>query len=149
MISIRRAQLPLNGIESLLQDSITEGYPFVERLQEEWSSGLNRFSAQGESLYCAFDDEELVAIGGLNRDPFTDSPHTGRLRRIYVRPAWRKRGIGTSLISALLRDAAVHFQQVRLRTDNPDAARLYEKFGFEPLESQDATHVYRPAVNLK
>jgi len=140
MISIRRVRLPIDGMELLTEESLAEGYRFVQRLQDDWASGRNRFSEEGETLYCAFEEEELVAIGGLNRDPFTDSLGIGRLRRIYVRPAWRRRGIGSALVSALLREAAASFRQVRLRTENPDAARLYEKMGFERLASPDATH---------
>jgi GNAT superfamily N-acetyltransferase len=141
MISLRKAQLPIDGLDLLIQESIAEGHQFLSRLQDEWASGVNRFSATGECLYLAFAEELPIAIGGLTRDPFVDSPTVGRLRRIYVRSAWRRRGIGADLVSALLREAQNHFAQVRLRAANPDAARLYEKFGFERLESPDATHI--------
>ncbi len=140
-ISIRKVQLPIDGFELLLQESLAEGHRFIQRLQEEWVSGSNRFSSEGEALYCAFDGTELVATGGLNQDPFLHSPEIGRIRRIYVRPSWRRRGIATALISILLRDAANHFLQVHLRTENPEAARLYEGMGFEPLVSPTATHI--------
>jgi predicted GNAT family acetyltransferase len=84
----------------------------------------------------------LVAVGGLNRDPFLDNPSIGRIRRVYVRPAWRKQGLGTAIIGWLLNHARRHYKCVRLRAENPAAARLYEKLGFMPIVDPNATHIF-------
>ena len=55
---------------------------------------------------------------------------------IGVRPAWRGRGVGTSLLAALLAAADDHgLARVSLSVepDNP-ARRLYERFGFERFD---------------
>jgi predicted GNAT family acetyltransferase len=80
-------------------------------------------------------------VGGLNCDPFAGRPDVGRIRRVYVRPAWRDKGVGRALVIALIEKARTHFRCVRLRAENANAARLYERIGFAPIASPDATHI--------
>jgi GNAT superfamily N-acetyltransferase len=143
MPTFLKVQLPLEGLDDLIREASAEGFTFLERLQEDWADGTNRFSGEGEAFYAVFDQEQLVAVGGLSCDPFVDEPGTGRLRRIYVRAAWRRQGVGAALVGAMLADARKHFRTVRLRADNAAAARLYEKFGFQPVANGSATHVLR------
>ena len=141
MIAIRKIELPIPGIERLQQEAGDEGYDFIETLVEEWESATNRFDGPGEIL-CGYVDQGLVlAVGGLTRDPFAGRPDMGRIRRVYVRSAWRNRGIGRTLVAALVDHARTHFSCVRLRAENALAARLYESMGFVPIESPDATHI--------
>jgi GNAT superfamily N-acetyltransferase len=141
MNSIRNIGLPIPGIELLQADARQEGYNFVDRLIEEWASGVNRFDVPGEILLGDLDQGLLVAVGGLNVDPFAGRSDMGRLRRVYVRPAWRNRGIGGALVASLVEHARKGFSCVRLRAENADAARLYESMGFVPISSPDATHI--------
>ena len=141
MIAISKIELPIPGIERLQQEAGDEGYDFIETLVEEWESATNRFDGPGEIL-CGYVDQGLVlAVGGLTRDPFAGRPDMGRIRRVYVRSAWRNRGIGRTLVAALVDHARTHFSCVRLRAENALAARLYESMGFVPIESPDATHI--------
>ena len=140
MISIQKIQLPVPGMQRLRSEAKEEGYDFVETLVEEWESGRNRFDAAGETLMGALDEDLLVAVGGLNCDPFAGRPDMGRIRRVYVRQAWRNQGIGGALVTALVREARVHFSCVRLRAENTGAARLYERIGFAATPGPDATH---------
>ncbi len=141
MRTVLKVQLPLERLDDLIDEASAEGFTFLERLREDWADGTNRFSGEGEAFYAVFDQEQLAAIGGLNRDPFLGEPGTGRLRRIYVRASWRRRGIGAALVEAMLADARQNFRTVRLRADNAAAARLYESFGFEPVAHASATHI--------
>ena len=141
MIPIQRVVLPVPGIERLLVEAREEGYDFIETLVEEWASAENRFDAPGEILCGHLEEGLLVAVGGLNLDPFAGRPDMGRLRRVYVRPAWRNKGIGRALVTALVDQARTHFRCVRLRAENADAARLYERLGFSPVQNPDATHI--------
>jgi GNAT superfamily N-acetyltransferase len=143
MNSIRKVQLPLSEFDELVAEASVQGFKFLSTMQAEWDVGENRFSGDGEAFYGVFVQEKLVAVGGLNRDPFVNAPTIGRLRRIYVRAAWRRRGIGAALVAAMLSDARQSFHTVRLRADNPGAARLYERFGFQPCSDPGATHVLR------
>ncbi len=120
-----------------------EGYKFLETLVNEWFSGENRFDAAGEILCGHLDRGVLVAVGGLNRDPFLADPKVGRIRRVYVRQAWRNQGIGGALLDTLLDVARQNFSSVRLRSENSRAARLYERKGFTSIASTTATHILR------
>ena len=140
MTPIQKIQLPAPGIEQLQTEAREEGYDFIETLIDEWATGVNRFEAPGEILCGYFDQGQLVAVGGLTIDPFVHGSDTGRIRRVYVRSAWRNQGVGRALVSALIEEARKNFRNVRLRAENADAARLYERLGFIPIDDPDATH---------
>src|SRR5258708_4859511 len=140
MFVIEPIRLPVPGIEELRREAREEGYNFLETLVEEWASGANRFDGPGELLYGAIGDGLVVAVGGLNRDPFAGRDEVGRVRRVYVRPGWRNRGIGEALVNRLVEHARQSFREVRLRAENEHAARLYERLGFSRCDDPHATH---------
>lgn len=140
---IRPITLPVAGLEALRADAAAEGYTFLDRLAMEWASGANRFDGPGEVLCGCIDGGNLVAVGGLNRDPFLDDARIGRIRRVYVRPAWRNQKLGTALVLWLVDHARISFAAVRLRAESPAAARLYERLGFTPMDDASATHILR------
>jgi GNAT superfamily N-acetyltransferase len=140
-IQISKIRLPIGGLDELRAEARAEGYNFIDRLANEWESGMNRFDASGETLCGHLENGLLVAVGGLNRDPFAGRADVGRIRRVYVHPLRRGRGIGAALVSALIDESRVNFACVRLRAENPGAARLYERLGFEPITHPSATHI--------
>ena len=140
MMEIRQIRLPVPGLDNLRREARDEGYSFLDRLVEDWLSGENRFDGPGE-VFCGCFDSELMAVGGLNRDPFLADPEVGRIRRMYVHPAWRNRGVGEALVRWLLASARGSFRGVRLRAENAAAARLYERVGFTPIIDPQATHI--------
>src|SRR5258708_40109623 len=109
MIPIRKIVLPAPGVELLQSEAQDEGYDFIETLVKDWASGENRFDAPGEILCGHLDQGLLVAVGGLNCDPFAGRPEAGRIRRVYVRDAWRNKGVGKALGSTLIGQARKHF----------------------------------------
>jgi GNAT superfamily N-acetyltransferase len=141
MIEIQKIELPIPGIERLLMEAQDEGYDFIQTLVDDWASGENRFDGPGERLCGHLDQGLVVAVGGLNCDPFAGRPDMGRIRRVFVRRAWRNKGIGRALVNALIGEARSHFHCVRLRAENEDAARLYERLGFVSIADPDATHI--------
>src|SRR5271169_6580062 len=141
MISIQKIQLPVPGMQRLRSEAKEEDYDFVETLVEEWESGRNRFDAPGETLMGALDEDLLVGVGALSCDPFAGRPDMGRIRKVYLRPAWRNQGVGRRLVSTLVDQARSHFSCVRLRAENDGAARLYERLGFAPIPGPDASHI--------
>jgi GNAT superfamily N-acetyltransferase len=129
---------PAAAIEGLLAESQQEGFRFVRRAKEEWLSGANTFSKEGEALFAVYEGERLLAIGGINRE----SARQGRLRRFYVRRQERRRGIGRQLVRRLLAFASRHYSRVSLRCDTEAADRFYRAVGFNRTNSvPDATHV--------
>jgi len=114
----------------------------VRRLADEWASGANRFDRPGEALFVARSAGDVVGVCGLNVDPYATAPDVGRVRHLYVLRAHRHRGIGQQLVTAIVQAARGRFQRLRLRTQNPEAARLYERLGFRAaVDATDCTHV--------
>jgi GNAT superfamily N-acetyltransferase len=133
-----------DDIAALLGASLAEGHNLVKRLVDEWNDGSNRFDLPGEIALEARLGRKLVGVGGLNRDPYLDDPAAGRIRHLYVLPEARRRGVGRSLVLALIAQARPTFSRVRLRTSQPDASLLYMALGFEETgDEPDATHVFR------
>jgi len=128
-------------IESLVDESRREGFGFVQRTIEEWTSGANRFSRTGEGLWGLVSGTELIGIGGLNVDPFIQDPGTGRVRHLYIRREYRRKGCATILMNTIIGQAKPHFHILRLFTDNPAAAALYERLGFEHLPGYKVSHL--------
>lgn len=127
-------------LKALVAEASAEGFQFVDRLVSEWNTNVNRFSKPGEKLLGVFDGENVVAVGGLNRDPYAQQDHVGRLRHIYVHPHYRRLGIGRKLVTALLEDLDEHFERVRLRTSTTAAGQFYEACEFHSSEEADTTH---------
>ncbi len=131
---------PWPSLAPLIEESQREGFRFLVRLRAEFENGSNRFDAPGEALLGGYRGPALIAVGGLNRDPYAAEPRAGRLRHLYVSRAFRDKGIGRALVEALVAVAQPRFGVLRLRTDTHAAARFYEALGFTPIESPDATH---------
>jgi len=76
--------------------------------------------------------DEWLGCGGL----VTLEPGVGEIKRMYVRPTARGRGVGAALLHALLSQAAtMALEQVRLDTapELLEAQALYRRFGFVPI----------------
>jgi hypothetical protein len=56
-------------------------------MMEQWSKRINRFDAPGEALYGAFEGKLLIGVCGINR---AKGERAGRLRHLYVHPAFRR-----------------------------------------------------------
>lgn len=120
--------------------SVGEGFRFLTRLINEWSSGVNRFDAPGECLMAVFLGNCLVGIGGVSVDPFAQNG-TGRLRRVYIAPSARGQGVGRALVERLVAQAALHFRVLRLSTDTVEGNSFYLRCGFHRLVDEHATHI--------
>lgn len=139
-MQINRISLPLAGLEALRAEAALQHFRFVDRLISDWDSGLNTFDHPGETLLAAYEGDRLIAIGGLNNDPYTKGDATGRIRHVYVLAELRRRGVGRSLVNCLLKAAEGAFSEVRLRTDTPKAANFYDRCGFDRIEDETASH---------
>jgi GNAT superfamily N-acetyltransferase len=129
---------PAAAIAGLLAESEQDGFRFVRRAQEEWLSGANTFSKDGEALFAVFEQDRLLAIGGINHESARD----GRLRRFYVRRDERRRGIGRQLVRHVLAFASRNYSRVGLRCDTAAADRFYRALGFSRTDSDPGvTHV--------
>ena len=144
MIQLVRSSVDLpDGFPALLADAASEGVGHMARLAEGWASGDQRFDGDGEALLGALLAGELAGIGGLSVEPAAPEP-ARRVRRFYVRPAFRRQGVARTLASALIQEA---LDQVDLLTCNaaasPAAGPFWEAQGFSPDTSGPWTHVLR------
>jgi GNAT superfamily N-acetyltransferase len=147
-------ELEPESIHHLAEESLSQGFRFVERLIRDYCNGLNCFDRSGEMLLAALAQGRVVGIGGLNRDPYFNDLKVGRLRHLYVGSAWRRRGVGRLLVTQLVHEASQHYQLLTLRTDTPAANEFYQKLGFKthPLWEHTTHHLqlgqidYYPAI---
>lgn len=90
------------------------------------------FEAPDGAFVVGWEGEEPVACGGVIR--YDDA--TAEIRRMYVAPAARGRGLSRLLLTALENEARrLGYDFVRLETGEhqPEAIRLYASSGFEPI----------------
>jgi GNAT superfamily N-acetyltransferase len=140
-VSIERVkQLEPNDLVGLVDCSLEEGFRFVQRLRDEYESGINRFDRSGEALLLARDASDVIAVIGLNLDPDGRSG-VMRVRRFYVLPEHRSQGLGQKMLLEVIELARLtKAKSLELHTDNPQAARFYERHGFQTLTSSNPTH---------
>jgi ribosomal protein S18 acetylase RimI-like enzyme len=118
------------GISELASLASFEGFRMVRRLIDDYESGANTFSARGERLCAAIHKERVVAVGGLNVDPYFGSPSLGRIRHFYVHPDFRRSGVGSRLMRLIEADSEARFDCLQLFTTSAIAARFYEGMGY-------------------
>lgn len=120
-----------------------EGFTHIDRLIEHWRNGSNRFDRARETLLAARSGSAIVAVGGLNIDPYQSDPRVGRVRHLYVMPDQRRAGVGRRLVGELLKHARGRFDTVRVRAAKGDAPLFYDALGFHRVDEPDASHAIR------
>lgn len=118
-----------SDLEVLRRDAAAEGKRFLERLYIEWQSGEQRFSGTHEVLLGVRVNGELAGVGGMTVDP--DMPSAMRMRRFFIRPAYRRHGLGRQLATAILSRTIPGGAIVTVNTDNTEAAAFWEAIGFQ------------------
>ncbi|WP_282937381.1 GNAT family N-acetyltransferase [Paenibacillus sp. RC67] len=135
-------QLDTLQLSSLVEESIKEGFRHLQRLINDYESGVNTFDKQGEALFLAYDKENLVGVCGLNQDPYANDKKVGRVRRMYVSSGSRRKGVGRLLMQAVITEARRHSSMLVLRTDNPKSDLFYQSLGFiADAKSNHYSHV--------
>jgi GNAT superfamily N-acetyltransferase len=124
---------------AIMRDEAREnGHRMLDTLAAEWAAGTQQFDRPGEALLAAYADNILAGIGGLTLEPAI--PGALRMRRFYVRVAYRRFGIGRELAAALLEDA----RRGGL-TGTANAAvsseAFWEALGFAPDRRDGFTHI--------
>ena len=131
--------------EEILRVSLDEGYNRVNRLLEDFRAGRNRFDSPGETLLAHVHDNSVVAVCGLNREEETcfrmAGRMAGRIRRLYVVPALRGKGLARSLVEGLISFAFGHHNTITVNVGKLPSRTFYEHLGFSPVEHPHITHV--------
>ena len=90
------------------------------------------FGSPGGAFVVGFSGDEPIACGGVKQL----APGVGEIKRMYVAPAWRGRGVAVALLQALETAASgLGHRSVRLDTGpaQPHAQALYERHGYRPI----------------
>ncbi len=116
----------------------------VARLRDDYVSGVNVFEQPGEALFGFSKDGRLLGVGGLNRERHPEYADSGRVRRVYVLPDFRRQGIGTTLVRAIIEHGLQHFRRVTCHVGPRESYQFYERLGFQRTLTDDVTHVYHP-----
>ena len=101
----------------------TEASTPIERHAERLTSSL---------VLGAYDDEQIAGMIGFKQESGPKSAHKGFIWGFYVEPSSRKCGVGTALVSAVLKAARGVVEQMTLSVveGNAAAIAMYERFGF-------------------
>ncbi|HKX40989.1 MAG TPA: GNAT family N-acetyltransferase [Burkholderiaceae bacterium] len=94
------------------------------------------YAAPQGRLLLAYVGDSLAGCGGMRALPEADYANACEMKRLYVRPAFRRFGLGRALAQALLDEARRAGYSVMLldTLDDMEAAReLYAALGFEEI----------------
>ena len=117
-----------------------EGHQFLDRLASDWASGAMCFDRPGEVLLAAYSEGVLAAIGGITVDPIV--AEALRMRRFYVRSAFRRTGLRA-------RDCLCSARRCAPKSSSGDPqcrcreCPFWEALGFEPEVRDGHTHIWR------
>ncbi len=90
-------------------------------------------------LLAAYVDGVLVGIGGLTLEPAVAG--ASRMRRFYVRPPFRRHGVGRKLAATLLEYPRRVGRGVTVNAGTLDAPAFWRALGFMPDLRQRHTHI--------
>ena len=108
---------------------------------------LDKFRPPGGRLLLCRCDEQWAGIACLRRLEQT----IGEVKRMYVRPALRRRGIARMLLNRLIEEAA-EMGYLQLRLDSArfmkDAHELYRTHGFREIEPYEGSEIPKEFQSL-
>lgn len=127
-------------ISALQADAAQEGYGFIDRLMNDWATGIARFNKPGEALLTAWHSGSIAGIGGVTEDPYL--PDALRMRRFYVRPAYRRLGLAHRLAKVLLQTALKTGRPLTVNAGTAAAPAFWESLGCHPTDAEHHTHFW-------
>ena len=104
--------------------------------EEELAQLPGAYAPPSGLMLLAMVDGAVAGCGAFRNLPDVDYPNACEMKRLYVRPAFRRFGLGRLLAQALMdRAAQAGYSSMLLDTlDEMEAARgLYESLGFEEV----------------
>ena len=107
-----------------------------QNFEAELANLPGEYEPPGGYLLLAFVDSALAGCGAMRPLPDSDYANACEMKRLYVRPAFRRFGLGRVLAQALLDEAQrAGYSEMLLDTlDDMESARgLYASLGFEEV----------------
>lgn len=142
-VQIRAISRIDDKVHALAHEASDDGFRMLDVLIAEFKSGSNRFDKHGECLLGAFDADQLIAIGGLNKEVYVPGSAAGRVRRFFVHRQWRRTGVGASLLREIESRADGCFPVLQLFTPSPAAGAFYEALGYTRCNRHKVSHEKR------
>lgn len=108
-----------------------------QHFDEEVGALAQLYTQAGSVFVLAWVDGAAAACAAFKPLPPGCAPNAVEMRRLYVRPAFRRFGLGRALAQALMgRAVAAGYDEILLDTlsDMAAARQLYESLGFEPTD---------------
>lgn len=107
-----------------------------QNFEAELASLPGDYSAPGGTLLLALVDGEVAGCCGLRPLDSADYPNAAEMKRLYVRKAFRRFGLGRQLAEAALdaaRVAGYHSVLLDTLNDMESARALYAELGFSDI----------------
>ena len=124
--------------EALREEARAQGHRMLDTLATDWASGATRFNRRGEALLAAYAADVLAGIGGLTQE--AEIPGALRMRRFYVRIAYRRSGVGHSMAATLLEEPRRTGRTVTVNAAAGSEA-FWEALGFVADRRDSFTHI--------
>lgn len=143
MVEIIRVgeSLPVE-LDRLFQHAAEEGVGNMALLSGRWDSGAERFDGEGEALFGALMEGKISGIGGVSHCP--DVKGAMRMRRFYVMPEFRRRGVAKAIALVTIRQGLSVSRELTCNARASAAAGpFWETLGFVPIDLPGITHIYR------
>lgn len=131
-----------HGFDVMSAEATAEGVRNMALLGAEFGSAAAPYIDPG-ALFAAFADGELAGVGGVTVQAGLAEPAM-RMRRLYVRPAFRRAGVARALAGAMMQQGFQTAPLLVLNAAASDAAPpFWEAMGFEPVDWAGITHAFR------
>lgn len=124
-------------LESLLNSPTA----FLSSYKEEKSLGTvlyeNSFTQNkvNNLILGAFVDDQLIGFVGVYQEEKEKTNHKANIWGMYVRPSYRKQGIGKALMDSILTHIKNNMDSqiihISVEATNQSAKKLYESYGFK------------------
>ena len=117
--------------------------PGVEQIRADAVRLPGPYVAPRGGIWIAEDDGAVVGCVALQPLP----AGVGEVKRMFVDPAWRGRGVGRALLERLIAEARERgHSELRLGTlpDMTEAQSLYRSLGFVPIERYRESEIGHP-----
>ncbi|PKK39056.1 hypothetical protein ABB02_01671 [Clostridiaceae bacterium JG1575] len=110
-----------------------EGFGMLKKLLADYTQGHCRYDGKGEALLVAHDEAGTV----LGCAALRCKEGRAILRRFYVHPKSRRRGVGRALLRALTNHLPSPTATLYLKTDTQNAVAFYQSEGFLETHRKD------------
>lgn len=114
---------------------------FMTSFEEEKARGVDGYKkllndeAEENLIFGAFVNDTLVGAIGLYQETPLKAKHKSNIWGMYVKPAYRKHGIGKALLKQAVDYAKITLKcsvlNITVESTNISAKKLYESFGFK------------------